>query len=168
MKTIYWIDSPGRGRIAIVARPRGGDWLEDDVWVWKQNGIDVVVSLLTPQERKELDLTQEARETAKRGIQFINFPIPDRSVPSSWHEMKGLVDQVSSLIAQGKKVGIHCRQGIGRSALFAASLLVNSGIQTERAFQQIEKARGVPVPDTPEQRQWVEKFGRLTAVPVSL
>lgn len=167
MKTIFWIDGPWQGRLAILARPRGGDWLEDDIRLWKNHGIDVVVSLLTKQEQKELELTQEGQESAKRGIQWINFPILDRSVPSSWHEMKRLVDQTSTLIAQGKNVGIHCRQGIGRSALLAASLLVNSGIQVESAFRQIERAREAPVPDTPEQRQWVEKFARLNVVPAS-
>lgn len=168
MKTIFWIDGPWQGRLAILARPRGGDWLEEDVRLWKNNDIDVVVSLLTKQEQRELDLTQEDKESTKRGIEWIHFPIPDRSVPSSWQEMQGLVDQISVLVTQGKNVGIHCRQGIGRSALLAASLLVNAGIQADRAFQQIEKTRGVPVPDTPEQRQWVEKFATLRAMPASL
>ncbi len=164
MKTIYWIEGPWSGRVAIVARPRGGDWLEDDIRTWKQNGMDIIVSLLTKQEREELQLTQEAQESSRRGIQFLDFPIVDRSIPSSLRDMKTLVNQLVALVSQGKNVGIHCRQGIGRSGLLVASLLVNAGIQADPAFQQIEKARGTPVPDTPEQRQWVEQFATLIAM----
>ena len=47
---LYWIDAPTGRRLAILARPRGGDWLEDEVRSWRGQGIDVVVSLLTPAE----------------------------------------------------------------------------------------------------------------------
>ena len=43
---LYWIVGPWRGRLAIAARPRGGDWLDDELSGWRQAGIDVVVSLL--------------------------------------------------------------------------------------------------------------------------
>jgi hypothetical protein len=29
--TLYWIEGPWTGRLAISARPRGWDWLQDDV-----------------------------------------------------------------------------------------------------------------------------------------
>jgi hypothetical protein len=31
---IYWINTPWPGRLAIVPRPRGGDWLEEEVGAW--------------------------------------------------------------------------------------------------------------------------------------
>ncbi|MEK7277475.1 MAG: hypothetical protein AAB427_09015 [Chloroflexota bacterium] len=42
--------------------------------------------------------------------------------------------------------------------MLAASLLAQSGIGVDKAFERIEKARGCPVPDTAEQRHWVEQF----------
>ena len=166
MKTIYWLEGPWPGRLAIVTRPRGDDWLADDIQQWQRNGIEIVISLLTPRENSELGLSQEAVVTGQRGIHFLSFPISDRAVPSSLSAMRAFTEKVSALLAQGKHVAIHCRQGIGRSALLAASLLVNAGVEVEQAFAQIEGARGVPVPDTLEQRQWVEKFAHSTAVPV--
>src|SRR5205823_15134454 len=79
----YEIPGPWPGRLAIVPRPRGGDWLEDEVGAWSQAGLDVVVSLLTQDEVVDLDLAQEAELSRAKGIKFVAFPIPDRSVPLS-------------------------------------------------------------------------------------
>ena len=59
MKTDYFhIDGPWQGRLAIVPRPRGGDWLENEVSAWRRSGHDVVVSLLTPEETADLDVAR--------------------------------------------------------------------------------------------------------------
>jgi hypothetical protein len=42
--------------------------------------------------------------------------------------------------------------------LLAACLLVSTGLSPEAAFGQLTQARGCPVPETSEQRQWVEGF----------
>lgn len=43
----YWVNGPWLGKLAIGPRPRGGDWLEDEVSAWRLAGIDAVLSLLT-------------------------------------------------------------------------------------------------------------------------
>ena len=161
MKTeLYWIDGSWPGKLAIVPRPRGGDWLADEVQVWQQAGLNAIVSLLTQEENAELDLTQEAESSQTRSIQFIEFPIPDRSVPVSRRATLALLKELHQLLAEGKNVGIHCRQGIGRSAVIAACLLVFLGIEPEAAFQRISVARGCAIPETAEQRDWVIAFAR--------
>jgi hypothetical protein len=72
------IPGPWRGRLAVIPRPRGGDWLEDEAKAWRRNGIDLVVSLLENEEAEQLDLLAERRAAESNGIQFIPFPIPDR------------------------------------------------------------------------------------------
>lgn len=165
MSGIYWIEGPWRGQLAIVARPRGDEWLHREVDAWRRNRIDVVVSLLTQAEINELALTQEASVAETKGITFFAFPIPDRGVPASLWQTNTFITQLEDLLADGRHVAIHCRHGIGRSALVAASLLVRSGVDVAAAFAQIERARGCPVPDTGEQKRWVEKFAALTPVP---
>src|SRR6476620_4583045 len=56
---IYWIPGPWPGRLGIAPRPRGGDWLADEVKAWRAAGVDVVTSLLTPEEVAELGLQEE-------------------------------------------------------------------------------------------------------------
>jgi len=41
------------GRLGIAARPRGGDWLIDELRSWRKAGVHVVVSLLTPDEERD-------------------------------------------------------------------------------------------------------------------
>lgn len=158
--TLYRIEGPWPGRLAILPRPRGGDWLEDEIKAWKAAGIDLVLSALEPDEMAELDLPSEGELCQAHGIEWINLPIADCGVPASMAEAVDVVHRVESRLAEGKGVGIHCRQGVGRSALLAACLLVQTGLTTEAAFQRIAVARGCPVPDTPEQRGWVDKFAR--------
>jgi len=155
---LYWIDGPWKGRLAIAARPRGGDWLEDEVRLWREAGLDVIVSLLMPDEVAEFDLAREAQACREHDVEFISMAIPDRGVPVSRRAVLKLVQTLAERLAANKCVAIHCRQGIGRSALLAACLLVIAGEDAETAFRHVRMARGRPVPDTPEQQQWVAAF----------
>jgi len=165
---LYWVDGPWPGRLAILPRPRGGDWLEDEIRSWQQASLDVVVSLLTRDEIVALDLEREAELCQANGIQFVSFPITDRGVPPSQKATLDLARRLTKILAEGKSLAIHCRQGIGRSAVIAACLLILSGIDPETAFQRISAARGCAVPETAEQREWVralagERGNRLLA-----
>ena len=55
-------------------------------------------------------------------------------------ETRKFVEQLLAFLIDGKNVGIHCRQGIGRSALIAASLLVLAGLAPDEALQRIQTA----------------------------
>ncbi|MFF9508054.1 hypothetical protein ACF1BU_19885 [Streptomyces sp. NPDC014724] len=57
-------------------------------------------------------------------------------------------------LCEGAHVVTHCRAGIGRSSLLAAALLILNGVDPETSWHQIERARGLAVPDTAEQREW--------------
>jgi protein-tyrosine phosphatase len=164
---LYWIEGPWAGRVAILPRPRGGDWLEDEVRAWRQAGIDTVISLLTPEEVNDFDLAKEAAVCQASGIEHLSFPIEDRSVPISRPAFLEMIRKLEKRLAEGKNIGIHCRQGIGRSSLVAVGLLVLSGLDTELALRRISDARGLRVPETAEQRKWLGEFARqlTTAVP---
>ena len=62
------------------------------------------------------------------------------------------------MLEAGQSVAVHCRQGIGRSSLIAALLLVSAGVDPEAALAQISQARGCAVPDTLGQRDWIKSF----------
>ena len=160
---LYFIKAPWSGRLAIVPRPRGGDWLEEDVRAWRRAGIDMVVSLLTEEESDEFELAQESQLSQAAGMKFVSFPTPDRGVPDSSALFFALVRALEHDLAEGKTVTVHCRQGIGRSALVAASLLVLTGLETDAAFERVSAARGCPVPETEEQRHFVLAFARQPA-----
>jgi protein-tyrosine phosphatase len=163
---VYWIEGPWRGRLGIVPRPRGGDWLEDEIASWRRVGIGTVVSALTAEENVELDLSREKEACAAAKIAFVAFPIEDRGTPPSRKAVLELVHRLEQHLALGKNIAIHCRQGIGRSSLLAACTLVASGVDPASAWERIAVARGCPVPDTNEQREWVTRFVRENLVPL--
>ena len=68
--------------------------------------------------------------------------------------------KLSEQLANGKKIAVHCRQGIGRAALVAICLLVLSGVQSAAAIDRVSGARGCLVPETPEQGQWIAEFAK--------
>lgn len=62
------------------------------------------------------------------------------------------------VLSSGKNVLVHCRQGIGRTGLVAACLPINKGLEPEAAVDLLSKVRGVPIPETQEQRCWIDKY----------
>jgi protein-tyrosine phosphatase len=151
---VYWIEGPWKGRLAIVPRPRGEDWLKDEISDWHDAGIDIVVSFLMPDEVAEFALEAEDELCEAQGIRFISFAIPDRGVPAS-QAAAVLVEELEKALLDGKNVALHCRQSVGRSALIAALLFVVAGEEPHNAFKRISLVRGCKVPDTAEQEHWV-------------
>lgn len=162
---LYWVDGPWPGKLAISARPRGGDWLQDEMTNWRRAGIKTVVSLLTPEEESELDLASEETDAAAQGIAFISFPIPDRRAPASEAEIAKVLEKLAAALSAGNHAVVHCRQGIGRAGLVASCLLVSKGWDVATAVERIGEARGVPVPETSEQRHFIDHYAAtLTGV----
>jgi protein-tyrosine phosphatase len=153
---LWWIPVLANGRLAILARPRGGDWLPDEVERWRKAGVEVVVCLLESTETADLELAEEQVCCERAGLRFVAHPIPDRGVPGDRVQFNSLVDEVAELVAAGRCVGIHCRAGIGRSGLVAAGVLTRQGLTASDAFRTLAAARGREVPDTAEQAAWLE------------
>lgn len=156
--TLFSIDFPGSGRLSTMARPRGDDWLEDEMTALKSTGVDILVCALTGPELDELGLADEPRTAVTAGLQFVPIPIPDRNVPDLTTILPTL-RRLSDELRDGAHVVAHCRAGIGRSSLLAAALLILAGIDPDMAWSQVERARGLAVPDTAEQREWPMSLG---------
>jgi len=157
-KEVYWLAGSWHGKPAVGPRPRGGEWLKDDIAGWKRADINAVLSLLTPEEERDLDLRDEAGEVRAQGMHFTSFPIPDRQIPRSEAKLAEVLEGIGRSLSIGRNVLIHCRQGIGRSGLVAACLLVKKGMSPGAAVQSVSAARGMPVPETEEQRDWIDHF----------
>jgi len=153
---LFWIDSS----LAIASRPRGGDWLDDEMASLRRQGVDLLVSCLVPPEEQELGLSDEERLATGAGIAFTRVPIEDRGTPASTANFEEVIRRLALDRRAGRRVAVHCRQGLGRAPLVAAAVLVRSGLSAEEAWSLIRERRNQPVPDTDEQREWVHAFAR--------
>jgi protein-tyrosine phosphatase len=134
---IYWIADVPNGRLAILGRPRSGDWLSDEITDWKAAGLTDIVSLLEDHEIRELDLAGEAELVERDGLSFEQFSIPDRGVPASSEAAQILWKRLETKVRNGHSVGIHCRASIGRAGLVAVGVLLRLGIPERAAWQRV-------------------------------
>lgn len=155
---IYWIENFTHRRLGTMARPRGGDWLEDEVANWKRAGVEIVASALTDQEVRELDLCDEDKLCKAQGIDYHRYPVTDRGLPPSIKEWTGFIQSLTTSLEEKQSLVAHCRMGIGRASMIAVSVMVSYGVDPAEAFRWISEARGLPVPDTDQQRDWISLF----------
>jgi protein-tyrosine phosphatase len=155
---IYWLHTcESDARIGIMARPCGNDWLENEIINLKNNKVGIVVSLLEKEEIKELQLIHEEELCKKNNIIYINFPIPDRDVPKHDNKLEQLIEILLSNLNNGISVVIHCRMGIGRASIIAASVLLKYGFKTDAITNKIIQTRGLKIPDTDQQLAWLKE-----------
>ena len=156
---VYWIETFDNGAaIGIMPRPRGNDWLEDEIERLAFHGVHTIVSLLERSEISELGLRDEEILCLKHTIDFINFPIPDRGLPVDQQSVINLISELRQRLEQRKKIVVHCRMGIGRSSIIAGATLMKDGMKAEKILAKISEARELKVPDTKDQENWLKQF----------
>ena len=152
---MYKIGSIGEGFVAIMARPS----LEADAAASIINiarlGIQQVVSLLEPSEARNLGLDGEREQVKAHAMGFTSFPIPDMGLPPSVKDFARLSKKLFNQVNGGVNTLIHCHAGIGRSGLLAAGILLHCDMDPQQAFAYASRMRGVRVPETPAQEQWL-------------
>jgi protein-tyrosine phosphatase len=158
---LFTIRRAGPGALSTMARPRGGQWLADEMNGLAAAGVSVLVSLLTDAEMTELGLNAEAQTAQASGLTFYRLPTQDREVPDQAASLT-LAGTLRAHLARGSGVAIHCRHGIGRSSTLAAMVLVLEGARPEQAWVLISAARGMTVPDTAAQREAITSLPAAT------
>jgi protein-tyrosine phosphatase len=153
----YLIEFPASGRLAVMPRPDGGDALADHLNRLRGKGVDKLICALTPGERDLLGLKAEPEAARQAGLSFVEFPIPDFSVPDA-EELLALAKQIAKDVRKGYFVVVHCRGGIGRSAVVAGAALIAMGAGADEAMRLVSEARGVPAPETEEQRALLRRL----------
>lgn len=141
------------GHLRISPRPDAAN-LAGAMRDLRADGVDVVVSLLEPAEAEALGLSGQDAACANAGITFLSNPIRDFGLPDR-DTLLHLVCTLDRHMTNGSNVLVHCHAGIGRSGMTACALLVARGLPPQDALDTVSLARGQPVPDTPQQRQFV-------------
>src|ERR1039458_2542035 len=127
LNDVFWIEGNPPVGVAIVLRPRGDDWLSDELLRYKRSGVEVLVSLLEPSEATWLGLRDEGPLAEAAGIHFISYPILDVHVPPDVASFRAFVASLADRLRAGERIGVHCRGSIGRSTVTAACTLLHLG-----------------------------------------
>jgi protein-tyrosine phosphatase len=155
---IHWVKGIEPLRLGLMARPCGGEFLQDEVSAWSRASVAIVVSLLESEEIRELELRDEPSLCSEQGIVFRHFPIADRGTPRSQRDATALIVELHSELVQGLAVAIHCRAGIGRTGLVAGCVLRELKVPAAEVFHTLSRSRGLAMPDTAAQAKWVAEY----------
>ncbi len=92
-------------------------------------------------EFSELGIADLLVRAQRAGLETEWSALPDGSVPVSLEQLHQIVERVLILVRAGRNVVIHCRDGLGRSALVASCCLTALGASVDEALGIIRKVR---------------------------
>lgn len=117
--------------------------LEADVKTIASWGASVLVTLMEAVELNILQVNNLPEKVSEYGIKWMHLPIKNRSLPGSeFEEVWSVVgNELRSMLARGERVVIHCQEGVGRTGLVAARLLIEMGVNKEDAINIVRTTR---------------------------
>jgi hypothetical protein len=133
---------PGRKGISAAY----GRWdrdLASDLDVVRAWNPDIVIALLEDHEFPRIGIPRFREDVARSGLPWEFAPIVDGDIPDAAFERRWreLGPRVRKILRAGGRVLIHCRAGLGRTGLLAATLLVEFGAKPQTAIEDVRRAR---------------------------
>jgi len=125
-------------RVIAMSRPS-----DRELAALAARGITHVVSLTV----RPLD----AQRLAELGLASDHLPLPDMSAPSL-ADITTFVDCLSSLLADGQKVAVHCGAGLGRTGTMIACYLVSTGMSAADAISEVRSRRPGAIESAAQER----------------
>lgn len=100
------------------------------------------------------------------GVLHLRKPIPDHGLPLEPEHMSEIIAVIDDLLADGRRVYLHCRAGIGRTGMVVGCHLAQHGRRGDAALDALNelwagsaRARSWPsIPETDEQRDYVYRW----------
>jgi protein-tyrosine phosphatase len=136
------------------------DLEKDLIRLQQEYSTHLLVTLLEAEEMPKLKIPNLIDRVKAHGMQSCWFPIPDFSTPDSMSELQQLIEKILTAVETEQTVVIHCKGGLGRSGLVAASCLVALGHSPETAFALVRQARPGSV-ETASQEAYVHQLAKF-------
>ncbi len=161
----------GKGQLGLSICPgkiqpnaQTGSWSRDldiDLDAIKYWGAGTVITLLEEDEIQALKVPELETSIQARDMNWVHLPLPNDAVPdTAWmRKFHRIQPELSTRIARGEGIFIHCMGGIGRTSVAAALLLVHAGWTAERSIAAVHNARAESFV-MPEQADFVRIYER--------
>lgn len=119
------------------------DRIDNDLQSIKNWGASVIVTLLEIRELAMLGIADLPGKALAMNLLWLHLPIKNMGLPDSVFEesWKWAGPRLLELLREGQRVLIHCKEGVGRSGIVAARLLIESGVDPATAMKIVRKAR---------------------------
>ncbi|MNM55721.1 Dual specificity phosphatase, catalytic domain [compost metagenome] len=128
----------------------------------KQAGAVVLVTLMSDAELRENGVDQLGAEAKRHGLEWFQLPIEDDQAPDESFEMRldEIRLQLDAVLASNGGLAIHCKGGSGRTGLFAARLLIESGMPRSEAIKWVQELRPRAI-QKPAHIDYINQFGEV-------
>lgn len=144
---------PGMKENAAPERAWDRD-LDRDLAEIKAWGASALVSLLEGYEFEVLGVSEFPEKIKASGLEWHHLPIMNRDIPYEDFEKLWVTNgpQLRRRLRQGERIVLHCKNGLGRTGMIAARLLVELGEYAEAAIRRVRSARPGAI-ETLQQKQ---------------
>lgn len=137
-------------------RDRGRD-LARDLADLRAAGFDTLVCLVPDDELQWLGAPDVIAQAIAAGLVARHLPVVDQQAPG-WTEACSLIAWIGAHLADGGRVVVHCRGGVGRAGTIAACVLVDQGLTADAAIAAVRAARDARAVETAEQAEFVRRY----------
>ena len=165
----YWV-VPGRLLVGEHPGSRSRAQSMERLRRFLEAGVTCFIDLTEPREMAGYEMLLPFETPTGRRVEYLREPIVDHGVPADRETMGRIVAMIDGAIETGHCVYLHCRAGIGRSAMAAGCWLAErNGAGGEAAlneladlWQQCVQSRSWRnVPETSEQAAFVRSWEPL-------
>ncbi len=117
--------------------------LDADIFAIKKWGAVALISLIESFELHFLQVLDLPEKAMIFGLEWLHLPIASKELPDAAFHEKWQRDggRIRQMLKEGKKVVVHCDEGMGRTGIITAQLLVELGVPHFEAIDLTRRAR---------------------------